>query len=161
MGEAIEKLAAHFRDYPFELPGAGGLRGELHISMAASRELAMITLDALSEPTEGMRFAAHKASREGSPYFAEMWRSAIRSHKEMTEIQRLARVLAIAVIGDATHVDKVDDFALRHYAEGVRALLREIREPTEVMVNIAHSRSNTSRGSAAAIWRTMIDELLK
>jgi hypothetical protein len=75
----------------------------------------------------------------------------------MTEIQRLARVLAKAVIGDATHVDKVDDYALRHYAEGVRALLLEIRKPSNAMVLACGSgpmRPETT-------WPAMIDELRK
>ena len=38
---------------------------------------ARAAMKAIREPSEGMRFAAHKASREGSPYFAPMWRAAI------------------------------------------------------------------------------------
>lgn len=34
-------------------------------------------LPSMIEPTENMRLAAGKASREGSPYFAQMWRAAI------------------------------------------------------------------------------------
>lgn len=77
----------------------------------------------------------------------------------MTEIQRLARVVAKAVIGDATHVDLMDDHALRFYADGVRALLLEIREPTEAMV-IAGCR-HENMGDMAGRWQAMVDELLK
>ncbi len=50
MSELIERMARAIEAYEFKMPGAGGLRGKLHVSPAFARDLARVVLRAIREP---------------------------------------------------------------------------------------------------------------
>jgi hypothetical protein len=86
----------------------------------------------------------------------------------VTEIPRLARVLAKQILGDPAYVDRLSDYDLRFYAEGVRTILREIREPSEAMQRAGflanvHRLPDGARVTMPAdkAWQAIVDELLK
>lgn len=50
----VEKVASAIELIDFNMPGAGGLRGKLHIAGAQSKEIARAAIEAMREPTNLM-----------------------------------------------------------------------------------------------------------
>lgn len=57
MDSTVEKVAEALRQIPFKMPGAGGLRGTLHLAPAQAREFAETAIAAMREPTEAQEVA--------------------------------------------------------------------------------------------------------
>ena len=50
----IEEVTAALTAVKFEMPGAGGLRGQLHLAPAQARDMARAAIEAMREPTPAM-----------------------------------------------------------------------------------------------------------
>jgi hypothetical protein len=74
----VEKVALALTGIEFQLPGAGGLRGRLHLAPAQAQELARAAIEAMREPTEEMKLKAAPFIGTALPAYAgEAWQAMI------------------------------------------------------------------------------------
>lgn len=57
----LEDLAEAAMSVPFNMPGAGGLRGQLHMTRGQARSIARAILNRLREPSPEMKMAGAEA----------------------------------------------------------------------------------------------------
>ncbi len=75
MSEMIERVAEAIRKIELSQPGAGGLKGSLHLAGYASREIARAAIEAMREPTEEM--VAKVVGLDGVVTSRSAWRAMI------------------------------------------------------------------------------------
>lgn len=80
MSEMAERVADALMAIEFKMPGAGGLRGTLHVARGQALEMACAAIEAMREPTEEMCSSGDDLSVENYESWAPatlVWRAMI------------------------------------------------------------------------------------